>query len=175
MGRARNRRGGSYTLRLMSNVTNWSGVLLEREILNHLQIGDTVRVIFEDEGTRYIEITNVFPNGYFKGFINDPYIRRRCNICREGETKNNLLYGCTDEKYGENLCDWDCHLNCLKKCPELKTCKCKLTRNKFQNGEKIIFKKNNISEIPNWSKNTERLIERYINKDNFGYRVTGYR
>lgn len=49
MARKKNRRGGSYTLRLMSDVTNWSGILLEREILNYLQIGDKVRVIFEEE------------------------------------------------------------------------------------------------------------------------------
>ena len=54
----------------MTNVTNWSGILLDHEILNNLQIENKVRVIFKPNGeTRYITITNIFSNGYFKGFI----------------------------------------------------------------------------------------------------------
>ena len=31
------KRGGSYTLKIMNDITNWSGVLLDRKILNQKQ------------------------------------------------------------------------------------------------------------------------------------------
>lgn len=170
----------TYTLEIMSDVTNWGGVLLDNEILNHLEIEDTVRVIFESYGQpRYVTITDILPDGYFKGYIDDPYNHRRCNICRSGEMiKGNPLYRCENSNCNK---DFDCHLKCLEEHPYM-VCGC--DRNKFKlvkweqfllNGSTIIFKKNNISEIPDWSKNTERLIEIYKNKENKGYRITGLR
>lgn len=130
---------------------------------------DTVRVIFEPNGeTRYITITNIFSNGCFKGYINDNYNNRYCNICnKEGIIKGKPLHHC------ENwMCDFDCHLECLIKHPDM-MCNCDRTKFKIVkwkqyllNGSVIIFKKNNISEIPNWSKNTKKMIEIYqLNKE----------
>ena len=179
----KHKRGGSYMLQIMNNVTNWGGVLLDREILNNLQIEDTVRIIFEQDGSpRYVTITDVLSNGYFKGFINDPYNNRYCDICKkEGIVKGNPLYCCEASYYGFGCCDFDCHLDCLEKNPD-SICKCDKSKYKIVkwkqyllNGSIIVFKKNNISEIPNWSKNTEKLIEIYKNKLNKGYFITGYR
>lgn len=158
------KRGGTYILKIMTDVRNWSGELLDREILHTLQNEDKVRVIFEPNGeSRYITITDVFSNGYFKGYIADNYNNRYCNICnKEGIIKGSPLHYC------ENwMCSFDCHLNCLSKHPDM-ICNC--NKNIFKivkwkqyllNGSIIIFKKNNISEIPNWSKNTEKMIELY--------------
>jgi len=106
----KHKRGGSYNLRIMSDVTNWNGTLLDRQILNYLKIGDTVRVIFEPHGEpRYVEITDVLPNGYYKGFIDDPYSNRYCNICRIGGVeKGEAMYHCDNW-----MCEFDCHLSCL--------------------------------------------------------------
>lgn len=176
---AKHKRGGFYKLRIMADVTNWGGVLLDREILNNLKVGDTVRILFEPLGeSRYVEITHVLSGGYFKGFVDDPYNGIYCNICKEESMKKGKpLHHC------ENMwrCQFNCHLDCLKKHPDM-VCHC--NKNEFKivpwmqyllNGSIIIFKKNNISEIPNWSKNTERLIEVYRNKENYGYLVTGTR
>jgi hypothetical protein len=171
------KRGGSYSLKIMTDITNWGGTKLNREILNYLQEEDTVRVIFEPyDAPRYITITNVLKNGYFKGVVDDCYNQRYCDIC---ESDRNIKKG-KDMHYCENdLCEFDCHLECIKKYPE-KICKCdkniyKIVKWKpyLLNGSKIIFKKNNICEIPNWSKNTEKLIELYeLNKR---YLITGVR
>lgn len=119
---SKHKRGGAYTLKIMSDVTTWGGVLLDREILNHLQIEDTVRVIFESYGeSRYVTITDILPGGYFKGYIDDPYKNRYCNICKSGEMiKGKPLYRCSNW-----ICDadLDCHLDCLKKHPEM-DCNC---------------------------------------------------
>ena len=76
-------------------------------------------------------------------------------------------------------CNFDCHLECLKKHPDM-LCKCdkntfKIVKRKqyLLNGSIIVFKKNNISEIPDWSKNTEKMIEIY--KLNKRYLMTGLR
>ena len=105
------KRGGSYKLQIISNIRNWSGVLLDHRILNNLKIDDIVRVIFESGEKRYVFITAILKNGYFKGYVNDNYSNRYCNICRkEGIIKRMPLYHC------ENwICDFDCHLECLKK------------------------------------------------------------
>jgi hypothetical protein len=87
-----------------------------------------------------------------------------------------MLYHCENSN-----CDFDCHLKCLQENPSQK-CKCDI--NKFKivkheqyllNGSVIIFKKNNISEIPDWSENTSKQIEIYKNKKNRGYFFTGVR
>lgn len=172
----KHKRGGIYTLCIMKDVTNWNGVLLDREILNHLQFGDIVRVIVEEYKNisfyqgRYARITEVLKNGYFKGEIYDPYHMRYCNYCLDTGKKGNYLLCCEEE-----CCDFDCHADCLKKHPEIKTCDCKLIKGMFQNDESIVFKKNNISEIPDWSDNTEKLIEIYRNNKNKGYMFTGVR
>ena len=63
----------------MSDVTNWGGTILDREILNHLQKGDMVRIIIDSYknkpyfSSRYVRITNVLPNGYFKANVEDSY------------------------------------------------------------------------------------------------------
>jgi len=154
----------------MNDVTNWGGVLLDRRILNELRVGDIVRVISEEWGARYVEINNVCKNGYFKGFITDPYHWMWCNVCDKPGKKGNYLYGCEGDS-----CNFHCHLSCLKRQPNAKTCNCKLTKPGLQNGEWIVFKKNNISEVPDWSKNTERLIDHYRSKENRGYLLTGWR
>ncbi len=176
----KHKRGGAYKLRIMTDVTNWSGVLLDREILNYLQVEDIVRVIFEPyNDPRYIQITDILPNGYFKGCIseNGGYNVRYCDICREEGIANQgkPLYRCS------NICEFDCHLECLKKNPN-KKCNCETDELKIEmwpqylmNGSKIIFKKNNISEIPNWTNNTTKLIETYRNSKNLGYMLTGGR
>lgn len=159
----KHKRGGLYSLQIIKDVTNWNGILLDRQILNNLCIGDIVRVIFEPyNATRYIEITNILSNGYFKGFINDPYNGRYCNICRQENIKGDSLYHCPNVW----ICDYDCHLSCLKKHYE-QSCKCNLSLLKHKqyllNNSIIIFKKNNICEIPNWSKNTQKQINIYKN------------
>lgn len=164
----KHKRGGSYKLELLEYVTNWHGKLLDREILNYLQIEDKVRIVFYHSESRYVCITQILSNGYFKGYICDNYNNVFCDICdKEGITKGNPLYYC------ENVdnCNFNCHLDCLKKTPDI-ICKC--DRNKYKivknvqcllNGSVIVFKKNNISEIPNWSKNTEKLIKIFERKN----------
>lgn len=172
----RHKRGGSYTLSIMEDVTNWNGTLLDKKILDHLQVEDVVRVIVEEYRgesrwqSRYAKITEVLNNGYFKGEIQDPYNSRYCNYCSKEGEKGNYLLQCEYDS-----CNFDCHPDCLKKHPEIKTCDCKLMKAMFQWGETIIFKKNHISEIPDWSDNTEKLIEKYKNKKNMGYQFTGVR
>lgn len=164
------RRGGSYLLRIMTDVTDWGGTLLDRQILNNLQVGDIVRVIFEDYGApRYIEITNLLSNHYFKGFINDPYHNRYCDICMEESRRKDPLHECQNPN-----CEFDCHMSCLSK-NLTKKCSCDISVYKIVkheqyllNGSTIIFRKNNISEIPNWSNNTCKQIKYYSHKDNTG-------
>ena len=169
------KRGGYYSFRIMKDVTNWSGVILNKEILNHLATGDIVRVLCDypiDDST-YVEITDILPKGYFKGKINTSYKGTYCDFCNlEGDEKN-YLHSCEGERY--NRCNFHCHLKCLEKNPEIKKCGCKLKRFNFQQNEVIIFKKNNISEIPNWTNNTRKLIEIYENDENKGYFMTGFR
>lgn len=167
------KRGGAYSLEIMTDVTNWIGCVLNREILNHLKVSDIVRVIFLPWGTpRYIEITHIFSNGYFKGVVNNPYRYHYCNICNKTQEKNRPLYQCKNY----SRCDYDCHLDCYNKHSEMR-CDCNVKLEKkdchLMNDSVIVFKKNNISEIPNWSKNTERLIEIY--KTDKNYCFTGVR
>lgn len=170
------KRGGAYNLRIMSDVTNWGGTILDREILNHLQKGDMVRIIIDSYknkpyfSSRYVRITNVLPNGYFKAIIEDSYNTYYCDYCDKEGTKGNYLYCCE-----RDCCNFDCHLDCYKKHPEIKYCNCEIFKRPFQNGESIILKKNNISEIPNWSPNTRKLIAIYENNENRGYMFTGFR
>jgi len=172
------RRGGAYKLRLMKDVTNWNGVLLNREILNHLKIGDNVRVIFEPDIPRYITITHILTDGYLMGYVDDDYAIRYCDICRSGKMiKGKPLYYCSNQPY----CDFDCHLECLAKNPDVK-CGCNINGHKLKkrtqylmNGSVIIFKKNNISEIRDCTKNTAKLIDIYTNPNNIGYMFTGVR
>ena len=172
---AKHKRGGFYTFRLMENITNWCGVLLDREILNHLIIGDVVRIICETplQDITYVEITDILPNGYFKGKIHSTYRGTYCNICGIEGDKKNYLHSCNG--YNDNLCNFHCHLKCLKKNPEYKKCNCCLKRFYLQQNEVVIFKKNNISEIPNWTPNTAKLNEIYVDKNNVGYQITGMR
>jgi len=43
----------------------------------------------------------------------------------------------------------------------------------FPNGTIITFKYSHISEIPEWTKNTRKIIDKYINKDSIGRVITG--
>jgi len=168
------KRGGSYFLRNMTDVTTWSGVLLDRRCLNELKIDDIVRVIFDTGETRYIKITNFLSSTHMKGFIRDPYRCPVCNYCKKVGYDKNFLYMCDNvitDTYNE--CDFHIHKKCLNKIK--KSCSCKLIKVPFQNGETIIFKKNNISEIPNWTKNTKKINDIYKNKNNIGYFLTGTR
>jgi hypothetical protein len=179
------KRGGIFTLRIMNDVTNWNGVSLDIEILNFLKKDDSVRVIFEENekcyyGTsRYITITDVLPDGYFKGYIDDPYDRDVCYICDKESEKHNYLYHCNCvhciNEWNINKYHKKCFESHMKKHPDDNTCYCNQKKVLYQKYETIIFKKNNISEIPNWSKNTYKLIEQYKNKDNKGYAFTGFR
>jgi hypothetical protein len=165
------KRGGSYDLQIMTDVTDWSGQLLDKRILDFIKVDDIVRVIIhikDETYTRYINITRVLRNGYFKGQIYSAYNMKYCNGCNEVGEKKRFLYGCELDN-----CNFDCHMDCLKKQPDIKKCACILKKCPFQQGEDIIFKKNNISEVPNWSKNTERLIEQY--KCDSGHPFTGIR
>ena len=142
--------------------------------MDHLKIGDIVRVIFEPYSSpRYIKIINILTDGYFKGFIDDPYNCIYCDICDNQNLKHDPLYKCSD-------CSFNCHLSCIEKNPTLK-CSCEASKfakyldQYLMNNSTIIFKKNNISEIPDWTINTTKLIDIYSNKDNMGYFLTGSR
>jgi hypothetical protein len=169
------KRGGFYTFRNMKDVTSWGGILLDRECLNHLRIGDVVRIFCEHpiEESTYVEITDVLPDGHFKGKINTTYRGTYCNICKEEGTPKNYLVSCGG--YRDNNCNSHFHPTCLEKQPDAKCCDCVLERFPLQQDEVVIFKKTNIGEIPNWTKNTEKLGEIYGNKENRGYAITGWR
>ena len=171
----KHKRGGYYSFRTMNDVTNWSGVILNKEILNNLIVGDIVRVICEypDTDTTYVEITDVLPNGYFKGKINTSYRGTYCNFCNLEGNEKNYLHSCNGKRY--NGCDFHCHLKCLEKNPEIKNCDCLLKRFSLQQNEVVVFNKNKISEIPDWSNNTRKLIDIYKHNENIGYKITGWR
>jgi len=169
------RRGGVCSLTLNNKVTNWGGMVLKRECLKEVMVGDFVRVRIslgnEDWVNRYVRISKVVSKDYFKGYVSDPYIREeraRCNKCLNHiEIKE--LYACGGEFY--NACDFHVHLKC---CREVK-CDCGkdlgLVEVKYPNNTTIIFKRNNIMEIPDWSKNTMYFKE--IFGTGRGYIVTG--
>jgi hypothetical protein len=171
----KHKRGGIYSLRTVSDVTNWCGEVLDKTVLNNLKYGDCVRVMIEPgPTTRYIGITHILKNGYFKGIIQQHYDNTVCNICRLNSDTGNSLYSCkrSIEKPDDDPCnnDYDFHLECLKKHPEEKKCDCKIERvHKHQSGETMIFKKNNISEF--WC--NERITKKYGKGK--GYRFTGVR
>jgi hypothetical protein len=163
---AKHKRGGFYTLKVNNIVTNWGGEVLDKKILNFIKVGDIVRILIYRRDyfiKSYIQITHILPDSYFKGFINDPYRLSFCDICNEIGYEKNFLYSC--EENGEaplfqTECNFDCHKKCLEKYPNAKTCNCKLVKRLFQSNEIIIFNKKNIIEIPDWTNNTEKLIQK---------------
>lgn len=174
-----------YTLQVMRNITNWDGVLLDPVILNFLEIGDQVRVIYEQH-TPYISITEKLGNGLFKGYVKDPYSHYLCEICNQDgiQSQDDPLCTCHKFHWHDNLELIYYHYKCLKKNPNIKckTCSEKGYRRNFVkcfdpwiNGSIIIFHDYNISEIPAWTKNTHHLTHKFQNKDNMGYLMTGLR
>ena len=151
-------RGGSYQLMIMTDITNWHGEVLDKNILEHLNVNDVVRVIFEPNYTpRYIEITHILSQGYFKGVITDG--RDVCDICKECNVKGKTMYQCENE----DSCWYYYHLQCSQKFPMEKcNCNSKMVQCKpyLLNGSTIIFKRNNISEITSGG-NMDKWIEIY--------------
>lgn len=186
------RRGGSLDIRQTSNVTTWGGRLLDPRCRSKVKVGDSVRIILDGEWPRYILITNTMGKQYLRGFVDDPYYggaRYTCNVCYKrfdrgyNEHFNTMklskgceFYSCDGDPY--NNCDFHCHKSCIPKITnEDKSCNCKLERIPYQDGDKMIFKRNNISEIPSWSKNTYAFDEYYPHPDpskrGRGYAITG--
>lgn len=166
-----------YKCKYAPFVTNWSGTYLDRKIRDKLKLGDIVRVMLEtnDESmTRYIIIKDI-SDKYLKGTISDPYNGQcsfKCNICH---TNCNLqVWTCTnglDEFSGNNKCNYQLCDKCYEKYKHLHNHPFKLYKHKYCDGTIITFKKTSIMEIPNWTPNTTKLIEKY--KQNYGRLFTG--
>ena len=173
----------TYKLDLIETVTTWGGQIIDRKCLQYLKVGDVVRVRFLLEAdcwiNRYIKITKILSSIHFFGYIRDPYITEEhnsCNLCLEHiDVKE--LYTCNGEFY--NSCCFHVHKKCMQKLNINKeqTFECskqhplKKIKVNYSNGTIISFKKNNIIEIPDWSKNTENFGEIFgISK---GYMLTG--
>ena len=174
---------GTVAIKLMNDVTNWGGQLLKNEAKKNIKVGDYVRIIYPEGEARYIYITDILGKQYLKGIINDPYYacsRVNCNICDEycndeKYNKKNGFYSCWGDEYNF-ACGFHCHKKCINKINEInKPCSCLLQKVPYQNGEEIVFKRNCISEIPEWSNNTSNFTELYSHKSNKGYIFTGVR
>ena len=174
---------GTVATEIMDDVTNWSGKLLKNETRKKIKVGDIVRIIYPEGMTRYIYITDILGKQYLKGRIDDPYnacSRVYCNICDDynADEKYNKKYGfysCWGDEHNFT-CDFHCHKKCIPKINEInKPCSCPLQKIPYQNGEEMVFKRNCISEIPEWSDNTRNFTELYSHKSNKGYLFTGVR
>ena len=163
MGKPRpHRRGGSYELYKSHRITNWSYDPIDKKCLDKLKIGDIVRVCFLEKNDgfykKYVRITRQLSRTHFMGVIDDPYFcDHYCNVC-DRNANNYKIYCCEGDL--DNKCDVHVHEACLIDCP-----KCNKPLKKVYiphgNGSKLIFSKSNIVEIPNWTRNTERLFDQY--------------
>lgn len=160
----------TYTCKYAPFVTNWSGVFLDKKSRNELKIGDIVRILFETDNasyTRYVQIKKIFGE-WFVGSIDDPYNpdERWCDICRNILDYKKINYTCK-ECYEYHEC---------KECHQISKHKHELINFNphFRQDTIIRFKKSNIMEIPAWTKNNTRIIEKYKNPQNFCRGFTGY-
>lgn len=179
-----------YRLSISHDITNWNGILLNKIITKYLKVNDIVRLRFKNEAL-YVKILNKIRN-IFTGIIFDPYMQPSCDICNEFEIcmekecscnicknekmckyKDNIVYSCSSCRFDKSCIST--HLKCFDNNKDYKKCDCILVKYKLHNYTKVYFTKNNISEIPHWTSNTSLLINKYKNKDNIGYGITGYR
>lgn len=148
-------------------VTNWHGVYLNKEIRDKLKLNDIVRVIITTDklyATRYIQIKSI-SDKYFKGVVADPYhgyCFLGCNVCNK--SCNLQAWSCTngfDKNDGMNNCNYHLCDKCYKKHGKSHEHPFKLYKHSFCQGTIVVFKKTNVMEIPDWSSNTTKLIEKY--------------
>jgi hypothetical protein len=164
MGKRRpHRRGGSYQLYKSHGITNWAYHPMDRACLEKLKIGDTVRVCFleGDDGfyKRYVRIIRQLSRTHLMGVVEDPYwCNFTCNGCGNSINRTSTIYCCDGDLY--NRCNVHVHEACLGICPDCNMVP-KTTRIPNNNRSKLVFTKNNIVEIPNWTRNTERLFDQY--------------
>lgn len=167
--------GRVYNCKYAPFVTNWHGVLLDKKVRDHIAINDSVRVLLETKDNslcRYVDVKYI-TDKYITGVINDPYNgmpRFYCNNCNE--YCGLQVFACSDKLTveGNNGCDFHlCH-KCRKTKHEHKMVPYK---HAYCNGTILVFKKTCIMEIPDWTKNADKIINQYINKDNRGRIFTG--
>ena len=153
----KHRRGGAYQLENAAEITNWHYKQLSNECKHQLLIGDVVRIII-DEHKKYVEITRILSKTHFLGTISDPYKggdRGTCNHCERWIEPQELM-ACNGDVH--NSCDYHLHKKCHEKLLKNKNAhEHDVSRVKYVNGDKLVFKKNNIMEIPNWTENTSNL------------------
>jgi len=151
-----------YACELSDDVTTWGGELLNPEIRNNLKLTDVVRlrVVYESRGGTvteglYVGIRKFLDNGYMLGVIDDPYTwNNRPAVCDGCGERGINLYCCLP-------CDYDLCDGCVKHLAHTHEHEMVKFKHPYCNGTVIKFKKHNISEIPNWTEHTCKLIEKY--------------
>lgn len=172
----KHRRGGLYSADIAPFVTTWSGLLLQPAARKAVKPGDYVRVQLRNRqtghsiGTRYLCVTRCNKN-IVTGFVDDPYngnINGGCDICMKWfEYDKDRPWYCTqDECWNYHECP-RCHP--VSQHPH----KLEMKQQPFINGTIITCKRNAISEIPNWSKNTECINRMYQHPSGKGRLFTG--
>lgn len=140
------------------HVTDWSGNVLNTQARKELIVGDIVRVSI-DLRPMYIKICQIQGN-HLTGVVDDPYRGcfynyYTCDICHNKLNIKDTIY--SDSK---NAFDSDYH-ECSG-CHKTSTRCLKLSKPMWCNGTIVSFKHCHISEIPNWTKNTCKIIDRHI-------------
>jgi hypothetical protein len=149
------------------NVTNWGGTLLDPKCIEKLKRGDIVRIFVGNCAPYYIIMK--FRGKCCIGIRYDVYTDNlynfKCNYCARDLRYGETVYCCNGdvgETYTGNECGTYICEKCPKECHKKNDCKilaCKLERKNIPRIMK--FPKWSISEIPNWSKNTENFEELY--------------
>lgn len=173
------RRGGAYSVDKASSVCTWHGEIMDRECLKHIVCGDLVRIRLIDRhdegGNRYVKITRMHKDGHLTGVVKDPYSDEAhfyCDICDARLDPESNIFGCNGQLESDHdyqVCE-ECYKTtkkCSKGCNLKKTARMQIP---FRNGTLVTFKRNNIIEIPNWSKNTECFGEMF--GTGYGYMIT---
>lgn len=169
------KRGCIHSIAPINDVTTWNGQLFDPIVRKKVKVGDSVRVIMNERMPIYLTITKELGKQYLMGVIDDPYRGRcgySCNECSKRFDEKDLINIYTCEGIGCFRGNYHCHKSCKpksNKCP----LGCQLERYKYGDGNKIIFRRSAISEIPNWSDNTYSFVDKYGLEN--GYLFTGVR
>jgi hypothetical protein len=158
-------------------VTTWGGTLLETIARKNLKIGDTVRIQIEEVGTRYFTIVKFCGKTHCIGKMNDPYRGGSgitCDECGTGVTEGKF-YKCSKDNCTcspfSNSCNYHACVKCCKKA--IRNHPHRLASIGYVNGKILKFPLSAISEIPDWSKNTQDFDGIYNHPCNMRRAITG--
>lgn len=148
-------------------VTNWSGILLNKEARQEIRVNDTIRIQTHEYGTCYVTIKRIH-NDRMIGILDDPYYHQEafCNIC-------NYLLDYSQKNYWIEIKEYHVCDKCYKCYQKDKSEFTEYKHPNFRQGTIVRFKRNDISEIPDWTNNTRKIGNKYRNKNNMGRLMTG--